>query len=175
MANKNRNVVIAYFESLAKANAAIEQLREWDKSNPDILLGGIGLMYWDGQKIVTEQAGNRAAGTGAKVGTVVGVAAGILTGGVGLIGAALVGMTGGALVGALKKKGIHVTEEQLANITEQIKAGKFAVVAMADENEVNPTAAVLEAMGGTTQYVPVSAEAVDEMQAAADAANMGDV
>jgi hypothetical protein len=173
MANKNRNVVIAYYESLQKANAAIEQLREWDRSNPDILLGGIALMYWDGQKIVTEQAGNKAAGTGAKVGTVVGVAAGILTGGVGLIGAALVGMTGGALVGALKKKGIKITEEQLANITDQIKGGKFAVVVMADENEVNPTAAVLEAMGGATQFVPVSADAVDEMQAAADVANMG--
>jgi hypothetical protein len=174
MANKNHNVVIAYYESLAKANAAIEQVREWDKSNPDILLGGIALMYWDGEKIVTEQAGNRASGTGAKVGTAVRIAAGILTGGVGLIAAGLVGMTGGALVGALKKKGIHITDEQLANITDQIKGGKFAVVIMADENEVNPTASVLEAMGGTTQYVPVAPEVIDEMNKAKDVAELGD-
>jgi uncharacterized membrane protein len=175
MANKNRNVVIAYFDTKERANEAVEQLRSWDQANPDILLGGIGLMTWDGEKIITEKGGNRAAGTGAKAGALIGVAAAVLSGGIGLVVGSVVGATGGALLGALRKKGLHLTDEQLTEITDQIKGGKSAVVVMADDEEVNGTAAVLEAMGGTTQYVPVSGEVLDEMEKAAEIDQLGDI
>jgi uncharacterized membrane protein len=83
MANKNNHIVISYFPSADKADSAANQLKEWDKANDFVKLGGIGILFWEDQKIKTRKVGGRAAGTGAKWGTILGVATGILSGGQG--------------------------------------------------------------------------------------------
>lgn len=62
--------------------AAIEQLKRWDKASDHIKLGAVGLLYKEGEKVKSEigHQGER----GLKVGALVGVIAGVLTGGVGL-------------------------------------------------------------------------------------------
>lgn len=40
--NKNENVVVALFSSLAEAEAAVARLQKWDKNVKDVKLGAIG-------------------------------------------------------------------------------------------------------------------------------------
>lgn len=66
MAKKNNHVIIAYFSGADKADAAANQLKDWDKANDAVKLGGIGILVWEDGKIKTHKVGGRAAGTGAK-------------------------------------------------------------------------------------------------------------
>ena len=76
MANKNRNLIIAYFPSVDEAKKAADNLRNWDKASDNIKLGGIGIITEDDDgKLKTQKVGARAAGTGAKWGTIVGAVA----------------------------------------------------------------------------------------------------
>jgi uncharacterized membrane protein len=170
MANKNQNVIIAYFPSADKADMAANQLKEWDQRYEDVKLGGIAIMAWDGEKIETHTVGARASGTGAKVGTTLGVIAAVLSGGVTLVGGVAVGAIGGALFGSLKRKGTKLSEQDIATITQELKSGKAALVVMADDNEVKPTQNQLVGLGGTVTGFAVPAEAMTEVEKAADAA-----
>ena len=96
MASKNSNVIISYFASVDKADTAANLLKSWDEANDAVKLGGIGILYWEDAKIKSTKVGGRATGPGAKWGTILGVATGILSGGVTLIGGAVVGAAGGA-------------------------------------------------------------------------------
>ena len=121
MANKNRNLIIAYFPSKDKAEKAAEHLKDWDKSRGDIKLGGIGIITLDEKgKLKTHKVGARAGGTGAKWGTILGAAAGILSGGVTLVGGAVVGLAAGTVAGALFHKKIGMTDEDKDRLMQHL-------------------------------------------------------
>ena len=44
MANKNKHVIISYFPSAAAAEGDSEALKQWDKANDQIKLGGMGIL-----------------------------------------------------------------------------------------------------------------------------------
>ncbi len=82
-------MIIACFSGADKADAAANQLKVWDKANDAAKLGGIGILVWKDGKIKTRKVGGGATGTGAKWDTVLGITTGILSGGVTLIGGAM--------------------------------------------------------------------------------------
>lgn len=168
MSNKNRHVVIAYFADVAAASNAAADLKSWDKANDAVKLGGVGILHWEDGKIKTKKVGARAAGKGAAWGTALGATLGILSGGVTLIGGALVGVTAGALTGALFHKGVGLSDEDKSRLEEHLKSGGAAVVAMADEDEVAMTSEELTRLGGSVENFQVPAEHVEQLEAATD-------
>jgi len=169
MSNKNRHVVIAYFADVAAASNAAAELKAWDKANDAVKLGGVGILHWEDGKIKTKKVGARATGKGAVWGTALGATLGILSGGVTLIGGALVGVTAGALTGALFHKGVGLSDEDKSRLEDHLQNGGAAVVAMADEDEVAMTSEELARLGGTVENFQVPAEHVEQLEAAVDA------
>ena len=175
MANKNRNLIIAYFPSKKKAEKAAKNLKRWDKKRGDIKLGGVGIITLDDKgKLKTHKVGARAGGTGAKWGTILGATAGILSGGVTLIGGAVVGLAAGSVAGALFRKKIGMTDEDKDRLMQHLQDGGAAIAAMADEDEVEATKYELRNLGGTVENYMMPDETVDELEAAADDANVED-
>ena len=175
MANKNRNLIIAYFLSKEKAEKAARLLKKWDKKRGDIKLGGIGIITLDDEgKLKTHKVGARAGGTGAKWGTILGAAAGILSGGVTLIGGAVVGLAAGSVAGALFRKKIGMDDEDKERLIQHLQDGGAALAAMADEDEVEATKYKLRELGGSVESYFMPDETVDELEAAADEANVED-
>lgn len=166
MANKNNHVVISYFPSVDKADSAANQLKEWDKANDFVKLGGIGILFWEDQKIKTRKVGGRAAGSGAKWGTILGVATGILSGGVTLIGGAVAGAAGGAVMGSFFHKSLGLSDADRARLEKNLQGGQAALVVMADEDEVAATSAELKALGGEVESYEVPEETMDAAEEA---------
>lgn len=166
MANKNRQVLIAYFPNDYAADTAAQSLKAWDKANDAVKLGGVGILTWQDGKMKTHKVGAHAAGTGAKWGTILGATLGILSGGVTLIGGVLAGATAGAVGGALVHKRIGLTDEDKARMEEHVKNGGAVVVVMADDFEVEPTKAELASLGGTVEAYQVPEEHAEELEAA---------
>lgn len=176
MANKNRNLIIAYFPDRAKAEEAAEHLKDWDKSRSDIKLGGIGIMTVDDEgKLKTHKVGSRAGGTGAKWGTILGATAGILSGGITLIGGAVVGLAAGAVAGALFHKRIGMEDADKERLVQHLQDGGAALAIMADDDELEATKFELQSLDGQVENYMVPDDAVDELEAVADEANVEDV
>ena len=165
MANKNNHVIIAYFSGADKADAAANQLKDWDKANDAVKLGGIGILVWEDGKIKTHKVGGRAAGTGAKWGTILGVTTGILSGGVTLIGGAVAGAAGGAVLGSLFHKSLGLSDDDNARLEKHLQGGGAALVAMADEDEVAATSAELSSLGGEVESYEVPEETTEKAEA----------
>jgi uncharacterized membrane protein len=148
MANQNRNVIIAYFESAEKANAAAEGLKSGDKANDAIKLGGIGIISHVDGKLETHNVGASSTSSGAKAGVMIGLVAGVLSGGLTLVGGALAGLAGGAALGSLKHKSLGLTDGDMATFNAELTEGKVALVVTADDHEVNDTLREIEKLGG---------------------------
>jgi len=176
MANKNRNLIIAYFPTAYKAEQAADNLRSWDKATDNIKLGGIGIITEDEEgKLKTRKVGARAAGTGAKWGTILGVTAGILSGGITLIGGAVVGLAAGSVAGALFHKHIGMEDNDKERLLQHLKGGGAALAVMADDEEVNPTKDELARLDGEVESYFVPDETVDELETAAGDADVEEV
>lgn len=167
MANKNKNVIIAYFESAEKAGAAAEGLKSWDKANEAIKLGGIGIISQVDGKLETQNVGAVATGTGAKVGTAIGLVTGILSGGITLIGGALAGVAGGAVLGSLKHKSLGLTDGDMETFKNELTGGKAALVVTADDDEVNDTLQEIEKLGGKVVSYTADRDAMEAINMAA--------
>lgn len=167
MANKNRNVIIAYFPSAAAAEGASESLRAWDKADDDIKLGGIGILTSENGEIKVNNVGAKATGTGAKAGAVIGIVTGILTGGVTLVGGALAGLAGGGVLGSFKHKNLGLTDGDFETMKNELTEGKAALVVTADDEEVYPTNAKLEEFGGKVAHFTADRDAAEAITLAA--------
>ena len=131
MADQQTELVIAYFNSWDDADEAAKSLKSWDKANDDIKLGAIGVMYQnDNGKIKTKKYGQRDTGSGAKIGLLLGVMAAILPA-VALVGGAVGGAIGGGILGSFSRKGLGLTDDELARIKEQVASGKAALAVLA--------------------------------------------
>jgi uncharacterized membrane protein len=172
MTNKNNHVVIAYFADADAAGTAADHIKQWDKADKAIKLGGIGILTWDDGKVKTRKVGRRATGTGAKWGVALGAITGILSGGVTLIGGAVAGAAGGAVLGSLRYKNLGLTDEDKARLEKQLQEGGVALVIMADEDEVAPTKAKLADLGGDVEDYVVPEETMSQVEEATDVENI---
>ncbi len=170
MANKNRELIVAYFDTADAADAAAVKLKSWDKDRKDIKLGGMGIITMEDGKLKTDKVGARAAGTGAKWGTILGaaggLAAGLLTGGIGLIPGAIAGLGLGAGGGALFHKRVGLTDEDREKLMDHFKNGGAALAVMADDFEVAPTSDEITALGGDVKSFSIPDDIQDEIDEA---------
>jgi uncharacterized membrane protein len=165
--NKNDHLVMAYFDSKDQAEQAANSLKGWDKANEDIKLGAIAVVSKnDKGKVETTNLGPRNTGKGATIGVIAGAAAGLLSGGLTVVGGALLGGILGGGVGALKKQGIGLSQEDLDHMQAELDAGHAALLVMADEAEVADTTAELTRLGGRAQASEVASEAVAQAEQA---------
>ena len=169
--NKNDHLVVAYFDSKDQAEQAAESLKNWDKANEDIKLGAMAVVSKNEKgKVENTDLGPRNTGKGAAIGVIAGAAAGLLSGGLTVVGGALLGGILGGGVGALNKQGIGLSQEDLDRMSSELDAGHAALLAMADEVEVADTTAELTRLGGRAQSSPVAPEAVAQAEQALNAA-----
>ena len=173
MGNKNKHIIIGYFPSKEAATETAHQLKDWDKANDDIKLGGTGILTWEKGKLKTRKVGSRAGGTGAKWGMILGAATGILSGGVTLVGGAAVGAVGGAVAGSLFHKHLGMTDADKDRLEQYLQSGGAAVVVMADEDEVEPTKAQLASLGGKVEDYEVPEETIEQVEEATDVEPVG--
>lgn len=167
--NKNKNVVIAFFDNDDWSRLATNRLQEWDRENPDVKLGAIGSLKNEGGKVKTHIP--HKTGKGAATGAVLAVIAGVLTGGVGLVAAAAAGGAVGGIAGAFFKKSINLTKEDIQKIGQELEHGRVALVVTCDDHEVEGVQTVMKNSGGDVQHYVVPAEALDEAAEAANLAN----
>lgn len=167
MSNQNKNVIISYFDSAEAATAAAEALKNWDKANDDIKLGGIGILTVENGEIKTHSVGASAAGTGAKAGLIIGAVTGILSGGLTLVGGALAGLAGGSLLGSLKPKSLGLTDGDLDAMKAELTNGKAALVVTADDDEVYDTKHEIQRLGGAVVSYTADSEAMEAITLAA--------
>lgn len=158
-----KQLVLAFFDSEAAADAAVTAMKGWDKSNKEIKLGAVGILVKDDKgKVKTHKLGSRKTGAGA----VLGVIAGILSGGLSVLGGAAIG----GIVGAFFHKGLGISKEELARIDEHLNDGRAAVGVLVPADEVASVSDKLTELGGTPDTYEVSDEAVDQATMAVDAA-----
>lgn len=158
-----KQLVLAMFADEAAADAAVEQIKAWDKASDEVKLGAIGVLVKDEKgKIKTHKIGSHKT----KGGAVLGVLLGILSGGVTMLG----GLIGGAILGSLFKKGLKVSDDERAKLNVELDAGKAAVGLMVDADEVEAVSAKLAELGGTAEAYDVPEAVVEQAAAAAEEA-----
>lgn len=158
---KNKQLVLAFFDNEAAADAAVEGMKQWDKASKDIKLGSIGVLVKDDKgKIKTHKMGSRKT----KTGVVVGVIVGILSGGVSVLGGAIAG----GILGAFFHKGLGLSKEDLTRIDGELNGGKAAVCVLAEAEEAAGITAKLTELGGKSETHEVTEEALDQATTAVE-------
>lgn len=154
MTNKNDNLVVAYFVNRAAAEAAVDDLKDWDKANDSIKLGAIAVLTLNENtgNLEAHEVGERDTRKGALWGAGIGVVAGILTAGIGLIPGVLLGTAAGGGLGALNHKSVGMSDADREQMANNLKNGGAALAVMADGFEVEATEAELERLGGRTSH-----------------------
>ena len=149
----DKTVVLAIFEDEATADAAVDSMKAWDKSEDRVKLGTMGVLVLDDTgEIKTHKMGKRSIGKGAGIGLVlamftpVGVTAGVI---------------GGGLLGALHKKGLAINEKDRDRIGSKLFDGKAAVGVLARSDEAPAVAEKLQELGGVPEVHAVTDEALE--------------
>ena len=175
MPDPSEHAVIAYFDSAAQAERAVEDLKSWDQANDDIKLGAVGVLTKRADGTVeTKNYSSRNTGKGAKVGMGLGALAAVFSGGLTLIPTLVGGAVAGGALGALSKQGLGVTDETLQQLNAELDGGRAALLVLCDDGEVEATTAQVTALGGRmAQSSPVAADALQAAAAAAAAAPAG--
>ena len=157
-----KQLVLAFFDNEAAADAAVKAVQQWDKASKEIKLGAIGVLVKDDKgKIKTHKLGARKTAGGA---VIFGLAA-VLTGGASLLAGAIFG----GIVGSFFRKGLGISKEDLARIDGELNGGKAAVAILATPEEATAVSAKLAELGGKPETHEVSEEAVQEATTAAEA------
>jgi uncharacterized membrane protein len=163
MADKQTQLVIAYFNSVDEADAAAKSLRSWDKANDDIKLGAIGVLHQtDKGKIKTKKYGQHNTGSGAKIGLLLGVLAALLPA-VTLIGGAVAGTVGGGILGSFSRKGLGMSDEDLGRLKGELTNGKAALAVLAAPDETDSISAELATLGGTAETLNAPTDEIQQV------------
>jgi len=156
-----KQFVLAFYESEAAADEAVNQIKQWDKASKEVKLGAIGVLVKDDKgKIKTHKLGQKKTGTFA----VLGALAAVLTGGATVLGGAVVG----GILGAFFHKGLGLSKDDLARIGAELDGGKAAVGVLVQPDEAAGVSAKLAELGGKPETHEVSEEALDQAQTAAE-------
>ena len=159
----NQHLILAFFNSEAEADEAARSLGEWAKSNPLAQLGALGVLVEDEYgNLNTHKLGPRQTRKGIGIGAVLGVVGAVATGGVSLVGGAVVGGASGGAVGTLFRKGLGMSAADTAYVAGRLTAGHAAVGALAAEHQAQAIAAQLETLGGEPRTHAVQADVLDE-------------
>jgi uncharacterized membrane protein len=157
----NQQLVIAFFENEEAADEAADEIRKWDKGRGDLEFGTIGVLVKNEKgKIKTHKLGKRKTGAGA----VLGALAGVLSGGLTLIGGVVIG----GILGTFFHKGLGLSKADLAKFNEDLDGGKAAVCVMAKPTEAASAFNKLVALGGVAESYEVTEEAQEHAEAAAE-------
>jgi uncharacterized membrane protein len=156
-----KQLVLAFFENEAAADAAVNNIKQWDKASKDVKLGAIGVLVKDDKgKIKTHKLGNRHTGAGAVIGAIAGVVSGGFT--------VITGVVVGSILGAFYHKGLGMSKEDLARIEGELDGGKAAVGILAEPDEAAGVSAKLAELGGAPETHDVTEEALEQVTAAAE-------
>jgi hypothetical protein len=155
-------LVLAFFDSENEADYAVSLLKDWDKASKEVKLGAIGVLVKDDKgKIKTHKLGARKTKTGALLFAL----AGLLSGGMTVIGGAVVG----GILGSFFKKGLGISKEELARIDGSLSGGKAAVAILANADEAAAVSAKLAELGGAPESLEIPDAVVEEAAVAAEA------
>jgi uncharacterized membrane protein len=156
-----QQLVIAFFENEEAADEAVNEIKQWDKNREDLKFGTMGVLVKnDKGKIKTHKLGKRRTGAGA----VLGALAGVLSGGLTIVGGAVVG----GILGAFFHKGLGLSKADLARLNDDLDGGKAAVCVLAEPNEAASAFNKLVALGGVAESYEVTAEAQEQAEAAVE-------
>jgi hypothetical protein len=141
-------VVLAFFDGEAAADAAGESLKSWDKLDDDVKLSSIGVLVLnDKGKVKTHKLGKRSTGKGAGIGLVLAIIAPPTL---------LAGVIGGGVLGALHHKGLGLKDADRDRIAAELAGGKAAVGVLAPTDEATTISAKLGELGGTAEVIDVA-------------------
>jgi uncharacterized membrane protein len=156
-----KQLVLGFFASEAAADEAVSKIKQWDKASKEVKLGAIGVLVKDDKgKIKTQKLGQKKTGTFA----VLGALAGVLSGGVTVLGGAVVG----GILGAFFHKGLGLSKDDLARIGKELDDGKAAIGVLTHADEAAGVSAKLAELGGKPETHEVSEEALDQVQTATE-------
>jgi hypothetical protein len=154
-------VILGIFADEAAADAAVEELKAWDKAGSDVDLGAIGVLVVDENGQIKEhKLGQRSGKKGAGIGLVLAVVAPPTL---------LAGLVGGGILGHFHHKGLGLTDDDRQRIGAELSGGKAAVGILAPADEAAMVSAKLTALGGSAEVHDVSDEALEAVAAAAPA------
>ena len=135
----NKTVVLAIFDDEASADMAAASLKGSGVAKGD----AIGVLVLDEKgKIKADKVGKRSMGKGTGIGTAV-----ALVTPVGLAA----GLIGGGLLGTLHHKNLGLGEADRDRIGRELEGGKAAVGVLAPVPEASIVASKLTDLGGTTE------------------------
>ncbi len=159
--NKNDKLVVAYYVNAAAAEAAADDLKQWDDDNKDVKLGAIGIITIDEHsgEVRVDEIGQRNTKKGALWGTAIGAGLGILTAGIALIPGMIIGAALGAGAGALDHKSLGMSDEDVHDLAAHLKGGGAALGVMCDDFEMAAVSAKMAEVGGKTGEYVLEAEA----------------
>jgi uncharacterized membrane protein len=147
-----KQLVLAFFDNESAADAAVTAVKAWDKADKEVKLGAIGVLVKDANgNVKTNKLGARQTGTGAAL---LGVAA-IFTGGLSIIGGALLG----GLMGSFFHKGLGMSKDDVVHLSSQLDDGRAAVGILAKMDEAAAVMAKLTELGGVVESYEVTDEA----------------
>jgi uncharacterized membrane protein len=168
MAKKTDHVIIAYFAGKDQAATAADEIQEWDKADDAVKLGGIGILTSKNGKIKTHKLVRARSGRAAKWGLALGATAGILSGGVTLVGGAVAGAAVGAVGAKLFHQSLGLSDEDNARLEQRLADGKAAVVVMAAADEAGATKAELATLGGEVEDYKIPEATLAEVEKASE-------
>ncbi len=170
--NDTEHAIISTFDSSAQAEQAANDLMDWDKTNPNINLGAIGVLTKSNKgEIKTKSYGARNTGKGAKLGMGLGVMAAVFSGGLTLIPTVVGGAIVGAAAGSLSRKGLGLSEAEQQQLNSELGGGRAALLVMCGDSEVKAISDYLTLEGGRTMSHAVDAA---DLEAAAKTAEAAD-
>jgi hypothetical protein len=157
----SKQLVLAFFESEAAADAAVTEVKAWDRASNDVKLGAIGVLVKDEKGIIkTHKVGARKTAGGA----VLFGLAGLLSGGATLLG----GLAAGGILGSFFHKGLGLSKDDVARLDEALTDGKAAVGLLVEPAQVQPVSGLLTALGGMPEAHEIMPEVVEQAAAATE-------
>lgn len=167
----NDKLILALFADEAAADAAVQELKTWDKATESVKLGAMGVLAKNEKgEVKTDKLGKRAGKKGAGIGVILGILAAIPTGGLSLLAGTAWGAVGGGIIGSFFHKGLGISKEDMERISKELDNGKAAVGLLVKESEVAAVNAKLAELGGKAEVHDVSEEALEQAATVAEAA-----
>jgi hypothetical protein len=149
----HRQLVLAVFPDEGAADSAALALKDSDIADGDAI--GVLALDADG-KLKQDKVGKRSTGKGAAIGGVIAVFSTAVLGPAVLAGAA---------VGALHHKNLGLSDADKARLTVELQAGKAAVGVMAHYDSAPAISDRLTQLGGTTESLELTDDAVEAAEA----------
>jgi len=163
------SLVLAIFENEAAAKSVADWLNEWQKTQGDLedtkLQAMAILTASEDGEIKSHRVGKHATSSGAKWGLAIGALAGLLTGGLTVIGGLAAGALLGGVGGRFVHKGLGIHEAELEELRDKLCSGRQALAEVVEEKRAQAVTAQLRDLGADTRLYRCSLEELAELEA----------